>query len=59
MPSSGSGVIHTQPDVVQVLALSVATGLTTYDASCLWVSKSLALRLVTLDRELARAAERL
>ena len=48
-----------QPDMVQVLALAVATGLTAYDASYLWVSKSLGLRLVTLDRELAKAAERL
>ena len=48
-----------QPDPVQVLALAAVTGLTTYDASYLWVSKSLGLRLVTLDRELARAAERL
>ncbi len=48
-----------QPDIVQVLALAVATGLTACDASYLWVSKSLGLRLVTLDRELAKAAERL
>ena len=53
------GVIHTQPDMVQVLALASATGLTTYDASYLWVAKSLGVALVTLDRELARAAERL
>ncbi len=53
------GVVHTQPDMVQVLALAAATGLTSYDASYLWVSKSLGLRLVTLDRELAKAAERL
>ena len=53
------GVVHTQPDMVQVLALAAATGLTSYDASYLWVSKFLGLRLVTLDRELAKAAERL
>ena len=53
------GVVHTQPDMVQVLALAAATGLTSYDASYLWVSKSLGLRLVTLDRELAKAAQRL
>jgi predicted nucleic acid-binding protein len=53
------GVIHAQPDMVQVLALASATGLTTYDASYLWVAKSLGVALVTLDRELAQAAGRL
>lgn len=53
------GMIHAQPDMVQVLALAAASGLSAYDASYLWLAKSLGMRLVTLDRELARAAERL
>jgi predicted nucleic acid-binding protein len=52
-------ITRVQPDMVQVLALAAATGLTTYDASYLWVAKSLGVTLVTLDRELAQAAERL
>lgn len=52
-------VTHTHPDMVQVLALAAATGLTPYDASYLWLSKTLGLPLVTLDRALAKAAERL
>ena len=51
-------IARVQPDMVQVLALAAATGLTPYDASYLWVAKSLGVPLVTLDRELARAAER-
>ncbi|MEP7118273.1 MAG: type II toxin-antitoxin system VapC family toxin [Acidobacteriota bacterium] len=47
------------PDMVQVVALAAATGLTPYDASYLWLSKTLGLPLVTLDRALARAAESL
>lgn len=48
-----------QPDMVQVVALAVATNLTPYDASYLWVAKTLGLKLVTLDRALAEAARRL
>jgi len=37
------------------LALAARTGLTTFDASYLWVARQLGAELVTLDRELARA----
>jgi predicted nucleic acid-binding protein len=47
---------HSHPDMVQVLALAVATGLTPYDASYLWLCQTLGLPLITLDRALARAA---
>lgn len=47
------------PDMIEVLALAVATGLTPYDASYLWLARSLGVPLVTLDRTLARAAEAL
>lgn len=47
------------PDMIEVVALAVATGLTPYDASYLWLARSLGLPLVTLDRTLARAAEAL
>ena len=39
-----------------VLALAMATGLTVYDASYLWLSRQLGLELVTLDKQLALAA---
>lgn len=48
---------HSVPDMVQVAALAVAARLTPYDASYLWLARTLGLPLVTLDRELARAAE--
>lgn len=44
------------PDMVQVLALASATGLTAYDASYLWLARRLDAPLVTLDAQLARAA---
>lgn len=53
------GVIHKEPERVEVLALAVATNLTPYDASYLWVAKTLGVRTVTLDQALARAAERM
>jgi predicted nucleic acid-binding protein len=36
--------------------LAAATGLTAYDASYLWLSRQLGAELVTLDRQLAKAA---
>lgn len=57
--SARLGVIHTQPDPVQVLALAVATDLTPYDASYLWVAKTMGLKLITLDQALVKAAARL
>ncbi len=43
-------------DSSQVAALAIATGLTAYDASYLWLARHLAAPLVTLDRRLAAAA---
>ena len=41
-----------------VLALALATGLTAYDASYLWLSRHLGAELVTLDRKLMAEAAR-
>lgn len=38
----------------EVAALAVRTGLTAYDASCLWLALSRDLELVTLANQLAR-----
>ncbi|WP_428486385.1 type II toxin-antitoxin system VapC family toxin [Rhodopila sp.] len=38
------------------LAVAEATGLTAYDASYLWLAHELGAELVTLDRQLAKAA---
>jgi len=38
-----------------VVALAVATGLTAYDASYLWLARRLGAELVTLDKQLALA----
>ena len=49
----------TQPDsVAGQLALAVATALTPYDASYLWLARTMNLELITLDERLRRAAER-
>ena len=37
-------------------AVAAATGLTSYDASYLWVARRLGAELVTLDRQLEKAA---
>jgi len=42
-----------------VLALSLRTGLTAYDAAYLWVALSRDAELVTLDRDLAKADKKL
>ena len=39
-----------------VVALAVATDLTAYDASYLWLARTLNAELVTLDRRLEQAA---
>lgn len=49
-------VTHSDPDMTEVLPLAVATGLTPYDASYLWLARQRGLPLVTLDAALARAA---
>ena len=41
-----------------VVGLALETGLTTYDASYLYVARSLEIPLVTFDEELARVLER-
>lgn len=50
---------RTAPDIMQVVALAMTSDLTAYDASYLWLARRLGLRLVTLDKALARAAEAL
>lgn len=47
---------HEDPDMAEVLPLAIATGLTPYDASYLWLARQRGLPLVTLDAALARAA---
>jgi predicted nucleic acid-binding protein len=46
-------------DHAAVLVLAQRTGLTGYDASYLLLSRTLGVELVTLDRQLAEAAEKL
>ena len=46
------------PDMTEVLALAILSGLTVYDASYLWVARAMRLPLVTLDERLRRAAGR-
>lgn len=41
----------------RALELATTTGLTAYDASYLWLTRQLDAELVTLDRQLAKAAE--
>jgi predicted nucleic acid-binding protein len=43
-------------DYLATLDLAEATGLTAYDASYLWLARSLGGELVTLDRKLAAAS---
>lgn len=45
-------------DHAAALELAEATGLTTYDASYLWLARELGGKLVTLDRKLAAAMAR-
>ena len=54
----GGRLLIEELDVDQddTLALALETGLSTYDASYLWLARNLAAELVTLDRALARAA---
>jgi predicted nucleic acid-binding protein len=53
MPIATIAVDHTR-----VIALAEANRLTTYDASYLWLARQLGAELVTLDRQLAAAANR-
>jgi predicted nucleic acid-binding protein len=43
-------------DHAAALEIALATGLTAYDASYLWLARQLGAELVTLDKELGRAA---
>lgn len=43
-------------DHISVLDLAEATGLTAYDASYLWLARTLSAELLTLDEQLAKAA---
>jgi predicted nucleic acid-binding protein len=43
-------------DYEGIIELAAATGLTAYDASYLWLARQLGAELVTLDRQLAKAA---
>jgi predicted nucleic acid-binding protein len=52
---------HMEVDIVdvdhgEVLGLAERTGLTTYDASYLWLARRTGAELVTLDRRLEAAA---
>jgi predicted nucleic acid-binding protein len=51
----GLGVEDVAVDQEGVLALAIATDLTAYDASYLWLARQLDAELVTLDRKLAKA----
>jgi predicted nucleic acid-binding protein len=50
------GIEERSVDPESALALSLATGLTAYDASYLWLARHLDAELVTLDRKLTRVA---
>ncbi len=50
------GVEEVAVDHDGVLELAATTGLTAYDASYLWLSRELGAELVTLDRQLVKAA---
>ena len=52
------GFRETEIDHEGTLEIAVATGLTSYDASYLWLARHLRAELVTLDKKLARAAGR-
>lgn len=49
------GLVWREVDAVDVVLIASATGLTTYDASYLWLAGSLGAELVTLDGRLAAA----
>jgi len=53
----GSGLIWQEVDPADSVLLAQATGMTTYDASYLWLAASLGADLVTLDEQLAKAVD--
>jgi predicted nucleic acid-binding protein len=52
------GVEMRAVDLGETAELALATGLTAYDASYLWLARQLSAELVTLDKALERAAAR-
>jgi len=52
----GSRIEWKDVNVTEVVLIAQATGLTTYDASYLWLAASLGADLVTLDKRLAAAS---
>jgi predicted nucleic acid-binding protein len=48
-------ISQTEVDLNEVLILAEQTGLTSYDASYLWLARQLKAELVTLDKQLAKA----
>jgi predicted nucleic acid-binding protein len=50
-------ITYLNVDHEAVLSLALDTGLTTYDASYLWLARALNADLVTLDQQLQRAAD--
>jgi len=50
------GIEEIPVDHDEAAALALQTGLTSYDASYLWLARRLAADLVTLDRQLAKAS---
>ena len=51
------GVEENAVDQAASVELGLATGLTAYDASYLWLAKELGAELVTLDKALRKAAD--
>lgn len=52
---SQMSISQTDVDLSEILNLAEQTGLTSYDASYLWLARRLNAELVTLDKQLARA----
>lgn len=49
---------YVDTDHISVIALANGTGLTTYDASYLWLARELDAELVTLDKKLQKAVQK-
>jgi len=52
------GIVLRPVDFVAVVELALETNLSAYDASYLWLARHLRVRLITLDKKLAAAAEK-
>ena len=53
------GLTWREVEAADVVMIAVATGLTSYDASYLWLAGALGADLVTLDTKMAEASARL